>query len=205
MSNVPQSVYRPLVIVVSGPSGSGKSTLLNRLFEEYPNKFGFSVSHTTRKPRPGEEDGKNYHFITRDQFNQLIKENAFIEHAEFSGNLYGTSVKAVRDVEDTGKICILDIELNGVKAVKQKQDELDARFLFISPPSLKVLEERLRGRGTENEESIKARLDQANEELAYSQQEGAHDLIIVNDDLDKTYQTFKNFIFDSYDRKFADV
>ncbi|CAG8601709.1 3832_t:CDS:2 [Ambispora gerdemannii] len=205
MSNVSQFAYRPVVIVVSGPSGSGKSTLLNKLFEEHPNKFGYSVSHTTRKPRPGEEDGKSYHFVTRDQFGQLINENAFIEHAEFSGNLYGTSVKAVRDVEDSGKICILDIELNGVKAVKRKRDELDAKFLFVSPPSLKILEERLRGRGTESEDAIKSRLEVANEELAYSQQEGAHDLIIVNDDLDTAYQNFKNFILDTYDRKFANI
>ncbi|KAG9307313.1 hypothetical protein G9A89_017141 [Geosiphon pyriformis] len=194
---------RPVVVVVSGPSGSGKSTLLNRLFEEYPGKFGFSVSHTTRHPRPGEEDGKNYHFVTRKEFQELINQNGFLEHAEFTGNLYGTSLKAVLNVEEAGKICILDIELNGVKLVKEKSEELDARFLFVAPPSLQILEKRLRNRGTENEAQIQARLDRAKEELAYAQQEGTHDLVIINDNFDIAYQNFKNFILESYNQKFG--
>ncbi|RIA81406.1 guanylate kinase [Glomus cerebriforme] len=179
-------------VVVSGPSGSGKSTLLNRLFQDYPAKFGFSVSHTTRSPRPGEVNGVQYHFISRDEFVNLIKENKFIEYAEFSGNLYGTSIAAVKSVSSQGKICILDIELNGVKAVKKT--DLNTRFVFIKPPSLEILKERLLGRKTETEESIQARLNAAEEELAYANQEGSHDIVITNDDLDTAYEKFKNFI-----------
>jgi len=98
----------------------------------------------------------------------------------------------------------LDIELNGLKIVKQKRDELDARFLFVAPPSVEVLEKRLRGRDTETEESINARLDAAKTELAYAKEEGAHDLIIVNDDLEVAYQNFKKFIIDTYVEKFGE-
>jgi guanylate kinase len=102
---------KPRPIVVSGPSGAGKSTLLKRLFDTYPDRFGFSVSHTTRSPRPGEEDGKAYNFVTREEFQKLIDENGFIEHAQFGSNLYGTSVQAVRNVAEQGRTCILDIEM----------------------------------------------------------------------------------------------
>lgn len=99
-------------IVISGPSGSGKSTLLARLFSQYPGRFGFSVSHTTRSPRPGEEHGKAYFFTDRDSFLKLVDEGGFIEHAQFGSNLYGTSVEAVKKVRDEGgRCCILDIEM----------------------------------------------------------------------------------------------
>ncbi|KAI5956480.1 GUK1 [Candida jiufengensis] len=180
-------------IVISGPSGTGKSTLLKKLFAEYPNKFGFSVSNTTRKPREGEVNGKDYHFVTVDEFKDLIAHNKFIEWAQFSGNYYGTTIKAVKDVADTGKICLLDIDMQGVKSVKNT--DLNAKYLFISPPSIKELRERLEGRGTETKESLEKRLDAATNEMEYAET-GAHDLIIVNDDLDKAYIEFKNFILD---------
>ena len=101
----------PRPIVVSGPSGSGKSTLLKRLFEAYPDRFGFSVSHTTRAPRTGEQNGREYNFTTKDAFNKMVDEGGFIEHAQFGSNLYGTSVQAVKDVRDQGRVCILDIEM----------------------------------------------------------------------------------------------
>ena len=108
----PTNAPGPRPIVVSGPSGSGKSTLLKRLFEAYPDRFGFSVSHTTRSPRPGEEDGKAYWFTTREKFQEKIKKGEFIEHAQFGSNLYGTSVDAVKAVRDEGgRCCILDIEM----------------------------------------------------------------------------------------------
>ncbi|KAJ3564104.1 hypothetical protein NP233_g8519 [Leucocoprinus birnbaumii] len=103
-----QDFARPLVL--SGPSGVGKSTLLARLFAKYPDSFGFSVSHTTRPPRPGEVDGTHYHFVSHDDFKGLIADGAFIEHAEFSGNFYGTSFATVRGIQAQGKRCILDIE-----------------------------------------------------------------------------------------------
>jgi len=97
-------------LVMSGPSGVGKSTLIQRLFKEFPDKFGFSVSHTTRPARSGEVDGQHYHFVSKDKFQQLLQEKAFIEHAEFSGNFYGTSFETVRKVTDGGRRCLLDIE-----------------------------------------------------------------------------------------------
>jgi guanylate kinase len=101
--------HRP--IVISGPSGAGKSTILQRLFAEFPSKFGFSVSHTTRAPRAGEQDGREYHFVTREAFEELIGQKGFVEFAQFGGNYYGTSVKTVEEIAEKGRVCILDIEM----------------------------------------------------------------------------------------------
>ncbi|KAG5455872.1 MAG: guanylate kinase/L-type calcium channel beta subunit [Olpidium bornovanus] len=122
-----------------------------------------------------------------------IAEGKFIESAEFSGNMYGTSIQAVRDVVSTGRICILDIDAQGVRSVKRAA--LNARFVFVAPPSLEELERRLRGRHTENEESVAARLRAAREEIAYSKEKGAHDVIVVNDDVDVAYAKLKEAVF----------
>lgn len=148
---------------------------------------------TTRSPRNGEENGREYHFVTREQFLADIKDGKFLENAEFSGNLYGTSFKAVQDVQAAGKICILDIEMQGVKNVKAS--ELTARYIFIKPPSLEVLEKRLRSRNTDSEQSIQKRLSIAQEELKFSETPGIHDKIIINDDVDRAYRELKEFIF----------
>jgi len=105
------SAPTPRPIVVSGPSGSGKSTLLNRLLKKYPDNFGFSISHTTRTPRGAEEHGKEYYFVTKDEFQDLVVKGGFIEHAQFGSNFYGTSFKAVEDIAQKGRTCILDIEM----------------------------------------------------------------------------------------------
>lgn len=181
-------------IVLSGPSGSGKSTLIKKLFAEFPNKFGFSVSSTTRAPRAGEIAGKDYDFVKVEEFKDMIEKDKFIEWAQFSGNYYGSTVASVNKVTESGKTCILDIDMQGVKSVKYKTN-LDARFLFVAPPSLEDLEARLRGRGTETEDSIAKRLAAAKAEMEYAET-NAHDKILVNDDLDKAYKELKEFIFE---------
>ncbi|KIV79630.1 guanylate kinase [Exophiala sideris] len=194
--------YRP--IVCSGPSGTGKSTLIKKLFEKHPDLFGFSVSHTTRKPRPGEQDGVHYHFTTPEEFEKMIGEDAFIEHAKFGGNYYGSSKKAVQDVaEGKGKsidgttaegkrICILDIEMEGVKQLKKSA--LNPRICFIQPPSVEILEQRLRGRGDTSEDSIQKRLAQAKNEMEYCRTEGKNDKVIINDDLELTFKELDEWV-----------
>lgn len=201
--------------MVSGPSGAGKSTLLKRLFADIPDTFGFSISRmplvqlfasnhvthslrlldTTRAPRPGEQHGREYYFATKEDFLDLVSKNGFIEHAQFGGNYYGTSVQAVKDIAEKERICILDIEMEGVKQVKLT--DLNARFMFLSPPSLEELEKRLRGRGTETEESLNKRITQAKNELEFSKQPGAHDKIVINDELEKAYVELRDWIVDS--------
>lgn len=181
---------RPLVLF--GPSGCGKSTLKNRLLKDYPDKFGFSVSHTTRTPRPGETDGKEYYFTSRDAMQQSIDRGEFIESAVYNQNLYGTSKRAVQDVLDVGKVCLLDIDMQGV--ISLKNTDMDCYYIFVKTPSLKELERRLRARGTETEGSICRRLDIAMQELAYAEQPGNFHSVIINDDLEEAYTDFKNKI-----------
>ena len=147
-----ETANRP--IVVCGPSGVGKGTLLDKLLKEHPDEFGFSVSHTTRAPRVGEVNGVHYHFCGKDEMEQMIRDGAFLEYARVHSNIYGTSVAAVQAVAKDGKTCLLDIDVQGAEAVKRST--LDARFLFIAPPSYEVLEQRLRGRGTETEDKVQA-------------------------------------------------
>lgn len=187
MSRSTIDFFRPLVL--SGPSGVGKSSLLRRLFSEFPDHFGFSVSHTTRLPRPGEEEGKQYYFVTREKFEELRRKGAFIENAEFSGNAYGTSIEAVREIREKGRRCILDIDAQGVRQIKDTT--LNPVYLFISPPSMSALQERLQQRGTEGEAAVQKRLAAALEEIQYAKKPNVHDLVIVNDDLDRAYELFK--------------
>ncbi|KAG0172786.1 hypothetical protein DFQ28_002946 [Apophysomyces sp. BC1034] len=181
------------IFVISGPSGSGKSTLLKQLFAEFPDTFGFSVSHTTRGPRPGEIDGKDYHFVTKDKMIDEVAAGKFIESATFSGNMYGTSIKSVEDVVASGKVCMLDIDMQGVQSVKKTS--LQPRYVFIQPPSFEVLEERLRGRGTETEEAVRARLDSSKKEMEYAKQPGSYDRVIINDNLETAYNELRDAIF----------
>lgn len=188
MSNKIQQ--RPLILC--GPSGSGKSTLLGKLMKEFPNRFGFCVSHTTRKPRPGESNGEHYHFTSREEMLNAIKNGEFIESAEFSGNIYGTSKKAVECVLSDGKICILDIDVQGVKQVRKT--DLNPWYVFLKPPSLEELENRLRARKTETDASLKLRLDVASKEIEYGVQPGNFDLVVINDDLEHAYAQLREFV-----------
>ncbi|KAF8862380.1 guanylate kinase [Acephala macrosclerotiorum] len=190
MAPVPSDL-RP--VVISGPSGVGKGTLYKLLLERHPSLFSTSVSHTTRSPRPGEKHGVDYYYISMSEFEKMIEENKFVENAKFGDNRYGTSKMTIEDLTRSGRVVVLDIEMEGVKQIKASS--VSARFVFIAPPSMTVLESRLRGRGTEKEESIQKRLAQAKNEMAYAETPGAHNLIIVNDDLEKAYQELESFIF----------
>ncbi|EOA92156.1 guanylate kinase [Exserohilum turcicum] len=182
-------------IVISGPSGAGKSTILSRLFEEFPGKFGFSISHTTRAPRGNEQNGKEYYFVTKEEFLDLVEKKGFVEHAQFGGNHYGTSIKAIDDITEKGQICILDIEMEGVKQVANHPTFPRPRFLFLQPPSMEVLEQRLRSRATDKEEAILKRLNQAQVEMEFAHSgEAPHDKIVINEDLDKAYKEVRDFI-----------
>ena len=127
-----------------GPSGVGKGTLMKKLFAEFDGKLAVSVSHTTRRPREGEEDGKHYHFVDKETMEREIAAERFIEYAHVHNNIYGTSFKAVKDVVKSGKVCILEIDIQGVKKVKGT--DLNPRVIYIAPPSIEELEKRLRDR-----------------------------------------------------------
>ena len=185
----------PRPVVVCGPSGVGKGTLIEKLLKEFPDKFGFSVSHTTRAPRPGEVDGKHYFFTTRDKMETDIANGLFLESAEVHGNLYGTSVAAVRSVLDQGRVCILDIDVQGAKSIKKSVGKIPVPlFLFVMPPSWEELENRLRHRGTETEEKIRTRLANARGEAEFAKTPGFFDNTVVNDNLDKCYEDLREII-----------
>ncbi|XP_063317074.1 guanylate kinase [Pelmatolapia mariae] len=188
----------PRPVVCSGPSGVGKSTLLKKLMKEYEGVFGFSISHTTRKPRPGEQNGIDYHYVTRDVMQAGIHNGDFIESAEFSGNLYGTSKAAVQEVQSKNLICLLDIDMQGVKNIKKT--DLNPMFISIQPPSMEILEKRLRGRKTESEESLQKRLKTAKIEMEFSKEPGAFDVIIINDNLDDAYAKLKDALKEEIDK-----
>jgi len=160
--------------------------------EPLKDYLAFSVSHTTRQPRQGEQEGKDYHFVTREIFANSVSEGAFIEHAEFSGNNYGTSKASVRNCQASGKLCVLDIDSQGVRSLKSS--DLDPFYVFILPPSLEELERRLRGRRTESEESLQRRLSTAKNEVAFGQTPGNFDETIVNDDLDAAVEKLHSIV-----------
>ncbi|XP_016989021.1 guanylate kinase [Drosophila rhopaloa] len=192
LSSKKMSAPGPRPLVLCGPSGSGKSTLLKRLFAEFPNTFGFSISHTTRKPREGEEHGVHYYFVERPDMEAAIAGDEFIETAEFSGNLYGTSKEAVREIQAQGRVCILDIEQKGVEQIRQT--DLNPILIFNNPPSIQELERRLRLRGSETEESLRKRLNAAQVELDYGLTPGNFHKIINNVDIEVAYEEFRNFV-----------
>ena len=170
--------HRGLLIVLSGPSGVGKGTVRKALFEMPEQDFVYSVSMTTRAPRPGEVDGVDYYFVSREEFERQIAAGNLLEYAEFVGNYYGTPKDKVEEQLNQGKEVILEIEVNGAFQVREKCK--DAVFIFLVPPTRRALYERLKSRGTECEERILARIEKANKEFKLAHQ---YDYIVVNDEI----------------------
>ena len=168
-----------LLIVVSSPSGGGKGTILKALFERNAN-LRMSVSATTRAPRPGEKDGVQYYFLTKEDFEAKIAANAFLEHAKYVDNYYGTLEAPVNEKLEEGCDVILEIEVQGAMQVHEKRP--DAVMVFIAPPSFEELANRLRGRGTEDEAKVQKRLETAKGELA---QQDKFDYVVVNDTVER--------------------
>ncbi|BHH84142.1 guanylate kinase [Desulforhopalus sp. 52FAK] len=177
------------LFVISAPSGAGKTTLLKGVMSSLA-KMTFSVSHTTRAPREGEVDGREYHFVSRETFTEMIHDDKFIEHADVHGNLYGTSYVSVMQQQDQGYDVILDIDVQGAEILRGNSD-VDAAFVFIAPPSLTELERRLRGRGTESEETVTVRLRNAKTELASM---ADYDYVIVNKEIEESTSLLRSII-----------
>ncbi len=166
------------MLLISGPSGSGKSTICKRLLED--DDVVFSVSATTRAPRPGEVDGTHYHFLSPEVFRRKISEGAFIEHAEVHGNMYGTLKAPMEQAIADGKVYLVEIDVQG--ALQLKALQVDGIYVFVAPPDFEVLRERLTGRGTETPEVLERRLQKAEDEY---RERVKYDHIVVNDDLER--------------------
>ena len=177
-----------MLLVISGPSGTGKGTIIEQLMKVDDNLV-FSVSATTRAPRPGEVDGVHYHFMTVERYRELVAQNAFVEHAEVHGNLYGTLKSEVNERLARGEDVVLDIDVQG--ALNVIGSGIECVSIFILPPSLKVLRERLTGRGTETPEQVERRLHNAIEEITHKDK---YQYKVINDDLDTAIRTVQTII-----------
>jgi guanylate kinase len=184
-------VVRPRLIVVAGPSGVGKTSVLAELRQRYPD-FYFSISVTTRPPRPGEVDGAHYHFVDNDAFDRLIADNQLLEHAEYAGNRYGTPRGPVQQALEQGIPAILEIEVQGARQVRSAWP--GAYMVMIRPPSWDVLVARLRGRGTEKPEIVERRLAAAKDELSASEE---FDAVVVNAEVHAAAGELLNLIAES--------
>lgn len=181
------------LFILSAPSGTGKTTLLRKVMADVPG-LAFSVSHTTRSPRSGEEDGVDYYFVSRGRFETMREQGAFLEWAEVHGNFYGTSGLSVFAQVSSGIDVVLDIDVQGaaiLRASAKIPATISAASIFIAPPSLQELERRLRGRGTDNEETILLRLRNAGREM---QEALAYDYLVVNDTLEQAIDTVRAIV-----------
>ena len=183
------SLKKAILVVVSGFSGSGKGTIMKKLMEKYSEKYALSVSATTRSPRPGEEHGVDYFFVTKEQFEDMIHKEELVEYAQYVSNYYGTPKAYVEEQLTAGKSVILEIEIQG--ALKIKEQFPDTLLLFVTAPSAEELKNRLTGRGTETQEVIAARLSRAVEE---SQGMEEYDYLVVNDKVDETVELVDTII-----------
>jgi guanylate kinase len=177
------------LIVLTGPSGVGKGTLMQELLKRHPELY-YSVSATTRSPRPGEINGQNYYFISRSKFEQLVAQGEFLEWAEFAGNYYGTPREAVLNQVQSGKLVVLEIELEGARQIRTSFH--GTLSIFILPPSLNELESRIRGRAQDSEDAIARRLCRAQEEIQAADE---FDVQIVNDDLHNALNAIEATLF----------
>ena len=180
---------RGLLIVFSGPSGVGKGTVRREIFENSDNQFQYSVSMTTRAQRPGEVDGVDYFFRTREEFEDLIRQGQMLEYAEYVGNYYGTPLTYVNETLDKGIDVFLEIEVQGALQVKKKVP--DAVFIFLTPPDLHELESRIVNRGTDSDEVIKNRMKVAREELGLMKY---YDYSVVNDKVENAVRQIEAII-----------
>lgn len=178
-----------VLFIVSAPSGSGKSTLVRRVLKEV-GRLRFSISHTTRPARPGEQHGVDYFFVTRDEFERMIQEEKFVEHAVVFGNHYGTSWQAIEAVRLSGDDVILDIDVQGAAQVKQRFGR-EAPSIFVLPPSFASLEQRLRGRSSDGDEVIRERLGRARQEI---QEYSKYDYVIINDEINRATDALRSII-----------
>jgi guanylate kinase len=177
-------------IVISGPSGVGKGTIIGRLMKDRPNTYAFCVSHTSRKARDGEVNGVNYHFASFDDMAKMNAEGKFLEMCTVHGNSYGTSKAALDAVHQSGKVPIVEIDVQGAQKMKTQQGNLNIFYMFIAAPSMAELKARLTGRGTDTEEKAKVRLETAEAEMKFMEaNKGFFDKVFVNADLEKTLVT----------------
>jgi guanylate kinase len=177
-----------LLYIVSAPSGTGKTTLLKRVMAFFPD-VRFSISYTTRPPRPGERDGEDYHFISPAQFQQMVEEGMFAEWAEVLGNRYGTPLDSIREIQSQGIDLILDIDSQGARQVKDRFD--GGVFIFILPPSLEALKQRLKARGVDEDEIIQFRVAKARDEMKQAEW---YNYVVVNDNVDRAAEQLKSII-----------
>ena len=185
------SKTRGLLIVLSGPSGVGKGTVRAAIFEDNPYGYVYSVSATTRKMRQGEEDGKDYYFISKEAFEDLIAQDALLEYAQYVGNYYGTPLAKIEENLAAGHDVFLEIEVQGALKVRERVNKEDAVFIFLAPPNLTELEGRLVERGTDNQSVIYERMQRACEEIEMMQY---YDYVVVNDRVSKAVEKINSII-----------
>ena len=183
------------IFVVSGPSGSGKSTLIRELRQKVPG-LGYSISHTSRPPRGQEKNGVEYHFVSKESFQKMVENEEFVEWAEVYQDLYGTSVSSLRSQITMGLDVIMDIDVQGARNIKDHFK--DAILIYVLPPSLEILEKRLRERGTDDEKAIRTRLEKAGKEIKNCV---SYDYLLFNDQLDQAVEELKSILIAERCRK----
>jgi guanylate kinase len=192
---IKEEMKKGLLFVVSGPSGTGKTTLCRAMTQIFP-ELHYSISYTTRPPRPGDENGRDYHFVSRAEFQRMIDRNDFAEWAEIYGYKYGTSQPLLEKIREEGRAVILDIDGKGAWQLRNK--DLEGTFIFLLPPSLAALRRRLSLRGTEGRAAMEERLKKAQEELIAARW---YDYLIINDDLEKAKERLKAVILAEHQRR----